>query len=343
MTRHSSIPFLVLLLFHRAFSLSLPSLPNRRILLKTIGAPLIVSSCPSVCQAAPRVKGAAEYDLEFYLRDLVKGNNKEGNIEASVAPKSLPSRRLDGFVQNIINNDLNEECIAIRTLSSLTNTPVINLSNDIKAIRDKVSKAFYSKAPWREETMLDEYYFDLTGYSLYRVASQLIPSDYKLRDVWVKTMGVEIYKDMKNGNVVSREMMNVNKLTDSIPLIKAVLDYFKSIHFIESYELGDKKNDDYRVGESIFDSYDNEDIDSGLTVDCLVSIKRPVTLGSALQITGEGSRFSPDFISPTLSAIWKTELGLNVVYESYFVDSEYRPNPKDFFPDEQLLQFSIKR
>jgi hypothetical protein len=312
------------------------------VVLKSICAPLIVS-CPSGCHAASRAKGAAEYDLEFYLRDLVQGNKKEGNLNASVAPESSPSRKLDSFVQTIINDDLNEKCIAIRTLSSLTNVPVINITSGIKEIRDKVSKAFYSKAPWNDETMIDEYYFDLTAYSLYRVAAQLMPSDYKLRDTWVRTMGVEIYREMRDRHVLGQDFKGATKLTDSIPLVQAVLDYFKSINFIGTYELGDRKNDDYRVGERIFDSYDNEDINSGLTVDCLVSIKRPVTLGSALQITGEGSRFSPDFISPTLSAIWKTELGLNVAYESYFVDSEYRPNPKDFFPDEQLLQFSIKK
>jgi hypothetical protein len=39
--------------------------------------------------------------------------------------------------------------------------------------------------------------------------------------------------------------------------------------------------------------------------------------------------------------MWRKELGCKVEYETYFVDEEYRPNPKDYFPTEQLLQFTI--
>ena len=51
---------------------------------------------PPVQAAQPRVKGAAEYDLEYYMRDLVKGNTKEGNLAASAPPPAPPSRTLQG-------------------------------------------------------------------------------------------------------------------------------------------------------------------------------------------------------------------------------------------------------
>lgn len=86
----------------------------------------------------------------------------------------------------------------------------------------------------------------------------------------------------------------------------------------------------------------DEALADGGTVDFLVSVLEPVTLGSALQITGEQSRFSPDLIGPTLAALWEDKAGLSCTWETYFVDSTYRPNPKDFFPNEQLLQYTLQ-
>jgi hypothetical protein len=51
----------------------------------------------------------------------------------------------------------------------------------------------------------------------------------------------------------------------------------------------------------------------------------------------------PKFVGTTIAAMWKKELSLKVEYETYFVDEEYRPNPEDFFPAEELLQYNIKK
>ena len=60
-------------------------------------------------------------------------------------------------------------------------------------------------------------------------------------------------------------------------------------------------------------------------------------------MVGEGSHFTPKFVGTMIAAMWRKELSLKVEYETYFVDEEYRPNPKDFFPAEELLQYSIKK
>ncbi|KAL7524004.1 hypothetical protein ACHAXR_000399, partial [Thalassiosira sp. AJA248-18] len=92
-----------------------------------------------------------------------------------------------------------------------------------------------------------------------------------------------------------------------------------------------------RTGLNVFDQLDDEEISSpsgGGSVNCLLSIFDPATLGGALQITGEGSRFAPDFLGPTLAAVWERVGGgggqgvVAVSFESYFVDPVYRPNPK---------------
>ena len=277
------------------------------------------------------------------MRDILKGNNKEGNLSASPPPPPPPPRKLSPFLRSILNEKADGDCISTRLLSQLTLISTNDISNKIISFRDKCQKAFQSKEPWVEESVEDEYYFDVTSYSLYRIAGELIPSDYVLRDKWVREVGREIYASMKREGIVSKDGSKDGKLTGTIPALIQILDYFQSSGFIKGYRLGEK-NDDVRTGTNIFDEYDDEDVDSGTSVNLLLSIFRPATLGSSLQITGEGSRFSADFISPTIAALWEDQLGgklSKIEFEGYFVDEEYRPNPKDFFPDEQLLQFTL--
>lgn len=133
-------------------------------------------------------------------------------------------------------------------------------------------------------------------------------------------------------------------MTDTVPVQIEILNLFQATNFCTKYCLGDEK-DEVRTGLNLFDSLDDDEIKSGGSVDCLVSIFDPSTLGGALQITGEGSRFAPDFVGPTLAAVWErvADGNVGVQFESYFVDPVYRANPKDFFPDERLYQFTIAR
>mmetsp|Transcript_8413 Transcript_8413/g.15875 ORF Transcript_8413/g.15875 Transcript_8413/m.15875 type:complete len:420 (+) Transcript_8413:127-1386(+) len=310
---------------------------------------MTLTNQPEPCLA--KAKGAAEYDFEFYMRNLIQGNNpREGNIQATLPPP-LPPPRVLKSAEQILNNELTGDCIALKTLSSQisstknNNISVEDIAERIKNLRTKVAPAFATRARWREESMTDEYYFDLSCYALYRIAADLLSSDYKGRDEWVQTLGKEIYNEMFSTAASSGiEGGTILKLTDTIPILLNILNEFQSNYFITSYRLGDK-NDDIRTGSNIFDEYDDEDFDSGLPVNCLVSLVRPITLTSSLQIVGEKSRFIPEFIGTTIAAMWRKELGLKckVEYETYFVDEEYRPNPKDYFPTEQLLQFTIRK
>lgn len=311
----------------------------------------IDSTC-ALASSTPRVKGAAEYDLEYYLRDLWSGNKREGSITQSKPPPTPPPRKLGGgssfnLVTYLLNDGCTSECLAVSELSKLANIEPVKLTSQIKDMRDKVSKSFYSKSPWNQESVLDEYYFDMTSYALFRVASSSIPDDYKLRDKWIRSVGNQLYNQAKATNLLLSPTQTFGEkqrepvLTDSIPTLIQALDLFQSINFIESYRLGEKGSG--RTYDNIFDTYDNQDFEMKQSVNCLISVTRPATMGSALQITGEGSRFIPDFISPTIAALFEDILGgkVTVEWESYFVDSQYRPNPKDFFPDEILLQLTL--
>lgn len=301
-------------------------------------------SCSSVANAA-RVKGAAEYDLEYYIRDLVKGNTKEGNLPASSSPPSPPPRKLSSFMNTILNDQCTQSdtctSIAINELAKLIpSLSPVDITMAMIDFRSKAMKSFYARSQWSEESILDQYYFDVTSYALYRIAADKIPTDYALRNQWIRNVGRATYDELIRQNNVTPPLESQKTLSKSIPTLLQILDFYNDTNFVQGYRLGEKN--DVRTGKNVFDFYDDDDIQSGISVNCLVSLFRPATLGASLQITGEGSRFSPDFLGCTLAAFWEKELSLTVEYETYFVDEEYRPNPKDYFPNEQLLQFTIR-
>lgn len=310
-------------------------------------------SLSSLCTAsifpsdAYAVKGAAEYDFEYYMRDLFMGNKPEGNLPVSNAPPTPPPRFLKQPLLQLLLDDELKSCIPIQALAQITDIPVDKLSEQVESYRMKVAPAFKASHPWQKESMSDEYYFDVTCYALWKVASVTI-QDYSARDKFARSIGSMLLNEMIQRELLSKQSVALlNKkdirLTDLISCIIEVLDLFQATGYCSSYRLGDK-NDEERSGVKVFDELDDEEIMSpnGGSVNCLVSIFDPATLQGSLQITGEGSRFSPDFVGATLAAVFeKVGSSVMVTYENYFVDSVYRPNPKDFFPDERFYQFTI--
>ena len=85
-------------------------------------------------------------------------------------------------------------------------------------------------------------------------------------------------------------------LVNTVTAMTEIMDLFVSSGFCKAYKIGDKTK------SAIFDELDDDDLRNGASVDCLVSIYEPATLGASLQITGEQSRFSPEFVGTTLAA-----------------------------------------
>mmetsp|Transcript_24160 Transcript_24160/g.50088 ORF Transcript_24160/g.50088 Transcript_24160/m.50088 type:complete len:432 (-) Transcript_24160:125-1420(-) len=347
--------------FNEMLSSGKDSFQNRRSFL--LSSSLGTSSLVGVPLSASAAKGAAEYDLEYYLRDIIMGNRPEGNLPASNGPPLPPPRALQGALLSLLLDDELQNCITIQELSRITKIPIATLSEQIRSFRSKVQPAFGSRYPWKEEVVSDEYYFDLTCYSLWKIASVSpeLAENYAKREEFVRNIGRQILNAIMERGMISKESTaTLSKgghkhsgitVTETIPAVVEILDLFQSTKYCSAYRLGDK-NDEERTGLKVFDALDDEEIISpnGVgSVNCLVSVFNPATLGGALQITGEGSRFAPDFVGPTLAAVWErvgsVDKGSSVFvsFESYFVDPVYRPNPKDFFPDERLYQFTISK
>lgn len=364
---------------------------------------------------ANAAQGAAEYDFEYYMRDLIYGNKKEGNLPVSQAPplekpRTLKDPLLSLFIEDFIlyddddtttavdskNNKKMKECKSIPIL--LLAKSIVEKSNNEKTmdmaiaeVRSKVASyankntrnAFYNRAPWENASISDQYYFDYISYCVWRTAADILlpvaatktsssSSSYINRDYFVRDIGREIYKQgcelgiftKLSSKGTDQEKLKSNPLTSSIPYVKEILDAFgmNGCQFFSKYKLGgdtattntktkqpknggsNNNNDQKQL--ALFDIYDDEDLIDGNQINCIVSIFNPATLGSALQITGEGSRFAPEFLGVTLLALWEQEefakFGIQKgSYETFFVDSVYRPNPKDYFPDEIIYQFTL--
>ena len=330
--RRRCIVFYIVLLFNPVHSWQ--QSPSRRSVLEQFL--LISSGVTSAYLPDPSnaIQGAAEYDMEYYIRDLFQGNPKQGTRAASNIPQAPKPRILTPPLQPLLLDDDLVSCIPYKVLSNMVaDKDKSSIVGRVESLRSAAGRSFQSRAPWRDPYLSDQYYFDVSCYAFWKTASELLP-DYKLRDTFARTIGRELYRNPE----LFRKKPSKNlasPLTSTVESMKEILECFTSSQYCTGYRMAGEKDD-----SAMFDELDDNDLASGVSVNCLVSIYSPATLGASLQITGEQSRFIPDFVGTTLAAMWES-VGIRASYETYFVDPEYRPNPKDYFPNEQLLQFTL--
>ena len=324
---------------------------------------------PPADHPAHAARGAAELDLEYYVRDLVGGNKKEGNIQASAPPITQPPRMLGELLIRLLwntdnnNNNFTTDALPVAVLVDTVaqssgkqqsrDSILQNIQTTATTIRDKASRSFYARAPWHTESVRDQYYFDLTTYALWRTAALLLPN-YADRDVFVRNVGRALYQQLvvQQGLLLTAAPSSTG-IVGTVDRVRHLLDVLVQNNFCTAYRLGPDDVVDEPVGGKdkkskrnepvvIVDELDDQALRAGGSVDFLVSVIEPATLGAALQITGEQSRFAPDLVGPTLAALWEDTAGLTSTWETFFIDPVYRPNPKDYFPTEQLYQFTLR-
>lgn len=299
-------------------------------------------------EPANAARGAFELDSEYYIRDLLGGNKKEGNILPSKPPNMPPPRKLQGpLVPLLLDPFYSSSCIPVQVLvqqvtksSNMDNSVAKAIAQSASEYRTKASRSFASRAPWNAEDVTDQYYFDLSSYALWKTAADYLPN-YTERDAFVRNVGRRLYKEIRSLN-----SLNLSSGTQKGSVMKAeselfaLLSAFQASNFCKGFKVGNDQSVGKKQEEKVFDQLDDEALQGGASVDCLVSIYEPATLGASLQVTGEQSRFAPDYIGATLAAFWESK-GIKSSWEIFFVDPEYRPNPKDYYPNEKLLQFSL--
>lgn len=321
---------------------------------------LVAGACwTTAASPANAARGAAELDLEFYLRDAFGGNLKQGTVGASAPPPLPPPRSLqEPLLSLLLNDECSLSCIPCKALAQQlqkgNKSPVDRIEADIQRrvayYRDgPASRSFGKRAMWQIGHVSDQYYFDLTSYSFWRAASELLPN-FVDRFEFMRSLGKLLYQQTIEKQLLKHTFSKPVTLSQTNLAVSEMLDLFASSNYCKGYRFTEQQQGSSAtaaapgVGGKLFDEYDDDDLASGASVNVLVSIYDPATLGACLQLTGEQSRFWPDFIAPSLAALWETALpGIQVNWEVYFVDSTYRPNPKDYFPDEQLFQFTLTR
>lgn len=340
------------------------NLSRRQLLLSGVATTTAAVFLPTNAAHAARAKGAAELDLEFYVRDLVSGNKKEGSISPSKnGPPVPPPRTLKGpIIPMLLNKECNADCIPVQALikeiqdqdkvagRSITSEEAIvkEIQSKVDAIRERTKDSFFSKAPWKEEEVTDQYYFDFTIYALWKTAAQLIENNQN-RDRFMRNIGRSLVSKLQTEKILTPSNFDPQKepskdngaLVSSIPAIMEVLNIFKSSGYSKNFRI--RSSDDIGDDGPVFDDLDDESLSMVGTTNCLVSIYEPATLGASLQLNGENSRFAPDFVGTSLAAVWENYGGIRTTWDVFFVDPEYRPNPKDYFANEQLLQMTLNK
>ena len=334
-------------------------LSRRKLLLSSVTTTTAAAAffLPTNPAHAARAKGAAELDLEFYVRDLVSGNKKEGSIEPSKnGPPVPPPRTLKGAIlPMLLNKECTSDCVPIQALVQIIqdqdkaagrsvaseDSIVKDIQSKVDAIRERTKNSFFGKAPWKEEEVSDQYYFDFTIYALWKAAAQLIENNEN-RDRFMRNIGRLLVSKLQNEKLLTPGNLGKDgALVSSIPEIMELLSIFKTSGYCKSFRI--RSSDDAGYDGPVFDELDDESLSMVGQANCLVSIYEPATLGASLQINGENSRFAPDFVGTCLSAIWESYGGIRTTWDVFFVDPEYRPNPKDYFPNEQLLQMTLNK
>jgi len=126
---------------------------NGVIALSTSGSAIIMPS-----DRALAARGAAELDFEYYVRDLVGGNPREGNVLPSKAPPAPPPRELLDPVRSLLlNNACSSDCLStlalVETVLRVPGEDSKYIERDIQrrvnAYRQKAGKRFYARAPCR--------------------------------------------------------------------------------------------------------------------------------------------------------------------------------------------------
>jgi hypothetical protein len=297
--------------------------------------------------AAHAARGAAELDLEYYLRDLFGSNNERlGNVAPS-RPPALPAPRTlrDPFLSLLLNDACSKECLPTRVLIDILSKKKSNtwLNDDaleativqsVEQYRQRARRSFSNRAAWQDDHVSDQYYFDLTAYALWKTALDLLP-DPRDRDVYLRTVGQSLYQQLISLKLLTPpnpKPKEANTLVATNAKVLELLNVFTQYGFIESYTIDNPQGDDSTNAAWLWDAYDDEDLRSGAAVNAVIRLRHAASLGAALQLTGEQSRFQPDFVSPTLCALWQAHLGganrICTSWESYFLDATYRPNPK---------------
>ena len=259
------------------------SLQGRRTFFTSTAACVLVGTGLTP-EDAHAVQGAAEYDMEYYLRDLFNGNKGKETKGVLAGPPPLPARQMT-IPAYLLDKECSPSCVIGEELAKSSGETSTKISALVAEYRDKSRRAFQSRYPSKEDSISDQYFFDLTSYAVWRTASVLIPN-FVDRDKFVRNVGRKLVSEMRNDGLLHAKLEKVDgkmRPTDSMLAVDELLDAFKKFGIVSTYYMGErdkeairaKSKDNSNAIKPLFDEFDNDDYQSGLSINALVSVIQP--------------------------------------------------------------------
>ena len=134
---------------------------------------MTVAAALSVLPSAAKARqGAFEMDVEYYLKTVASRaqGKPDATIDAKTAKPAFASARvIDRDTATSVSEIILEE------ISRVSKVPVPDVSKKVNVQLQLYLPYFKGFVPIRTEALSDQYYFDITLYTSYIVAAQLIP------------------------------------------------------------------------------------------------------------------------------------------------------------------------
>lgn len=287
-------------------------------------------------------RGAFEMDMDYYLQNVLNGNQG----------KSSSDRRTFFASGRVIDNDTSKEIVRIieeetvkllRRLQGQVPADVAQAKNAFASVPDKVQKLlpeFKQFVPITQDNLQDNYYLDIYLLILYREIANLLPlSEQRVslrRNVGEAMLSwVRKQKDIsppplppllasKNGSAA-----NVSSLAQGIQLL---LSCFVNLKLIGAYKFD---IDDFADEESATFSFQEN-----LPISFQFTLQAPVTILSFIEQYKEDTFFHPDIFATTVSCLCR-EYGFGVRFDDYLLDNFYRESNFDVVGQDVLVEMEI--
>jgi len=190
---------------------------------------------------------------------------------------------------------------------------------------------FQKRIIFDPQDLSNQYSFDFNAYLTYLAIAKLLPDPGKQaqfqKKLGDKVLGALAERGAKIEVVDARR--GQRELDTVVQGCKSILETFAAINFISKFSV-----DTSDIDASYF-SPDGPPTSFSFTFDA------PATLQAMLQMSGEGTRFKPDYVGIALGSYF-AQCSIAADYASYFVDTQYRPNPDDYQPTQVLAQFNLR-
>jgi len=326
-----------------AFSLPSPPAASRRQLLSRAAASLPAPAALAFAAEAPssvRVKGAAEMDLEFYARGLLGSG---GAPRSAPPPPPLAARQLDAALAKRL---LDAAAAGIAPSVSAPSAAKLRQAAGARrqALAIEYDRALFAgafSAAGGYDTSLGgasalsqpealQYGFDLSALALFTLLSEARLPRKELAACYAR-VGEELLVAVAAATPAPPQQAagSASSLSDILRGVRALLDALQRGGYLAAYAI-----DDGDADEGLW-----QQRSSLSSTRLTVTLTDSAALRAALLLNGRG--VSPELARPLLSAFFASR-GAEVTEQSdFFLDGEYRENPKEYRPTQQLLSFTI--